>query len=179
VDTFLRDSESISRLTYQWNVGDRLFNDEATRRLYIQRATSGHLRCYSLYASGKPCAFLRGEFVGGVYHYETPGYDPQYSKLSPGLVLLMWAIRDLIEETSCKIFDFGGGGDAVGYKAKFGNTGLNCDDVELGRWSRPYSVAIMAIQEGLNVAKNLANWILGESKIRQRIKHAIRKYGDS
>ena len=179
VETFLRDSETVSRLTYQWNVGDRLCNDAATRRAYIRRATSGHLRCYIAYASGKPSAFLQGEFIDSIYYYETPGYDPQYSKLSPGLVLLMWAIRDLIEETSCEIFDFGPGGNMVDYKSMFGNIALECDDVELGRWSRPYSVVIMMLQEGLNVAKNLAHRILGQSKFRQRIKKAIRKYGDN
>ena len=179
VEAFLRDSETISRLTYQWNVGDRLCNDEATRRLYVRRATSGHLRCYIMYAEGKPCAFLRGELLDDIYYYETPGYDPRYSKLSPGLVLLMWTIRDLIEQTSCKIFDFGLGGDAFGYKSKFGNMCLDIDDVELGRWSRPYSVAIMVMQEGLNVAKNLGSWLLGHGNFRQRFKRAIRKYGES
>ena len=178
VEGFLRDSEAISRLTYQWNVGDRLCNDEATRLLYIRRAMSGHLHCYIMYAQGKPCAFLRGELIDDIYYYETPGYDPQYSKLSPGLVLLMWAIRDLIEQTSCKVFDFGLGGDAFGYKSKFGNIGLECDDIELGRWSRPYAVAIMVVQEGLNAAKSSGNWLLGQSKVRQRFKRAIRKYGD-
>ena len=178
VEVFIRDSEAISRLTYQWNVGDRFCNDEATRRLYIRRAMRGHLRCYIVYASGKPCAFLRGEFLDGTYHYETPGYDPQFSKFSPGLVLLMWVIRDLIEQTNCKIFDFGQGGDTSGYKSKFGNTSYECEEVELGRWSRPYSVVILALQESLNVAKNLANWILGQGKLRQHIKQVIRKYGD-
>jgi Acetyltransferase (GNAT) domain len=91
-------------------------------RLYIHRATNGRLRCYIVYASGTPCAYLRGEFIDDTYYYETPGFDPQYSKLSPGLVLLVWAIRDLIEQTSCKNFDFGHGGDTWGYKSKFGNT---------------------------------------------------------
>jgi hypothetical protein len=178
VEEFLRDSEAISRLTYQWNVGDRLCNDEATRRLYIHRATNGRLRCYIVYASGTPCAFLRGEFIDDTYYYETPGFDPQYSKLSPGLVLLLWAIRDLIEQTSCKNFDFGHGGDTWGYKSKFGNTSYHCREIELGRWRKPYSVVILLLQEALNVAKNLANWFLGQGKLRQRMKKIIRKYGD-
>ena len=178
IEEFLRDGEAISRLTYQWNVGDRLCDDEPTRRLYARRARRGHLRCYIAYNSRRPCAFLRGEFLDGMYYYETPGFDPHYSKLSPGLVLLMWAIRDLIEHTSCKIFDFGSGGDATGYKSKFGNRSFECNDVELGRWSRPYSITIMVLQEGLNLFKNLASASLGEGKFRQYIKRRIRIYGD-
>jgi hypothetical protein len=178
VEPFLRDSEVVSRLTYQWNVGDRLYNDEATRQLYTQRARTGHLRCYIAYASGKPCAFLRGELVGETYYYETPGFDPGYSKFSPGLVLLMWAIRDLIEQTNCKLFDFGAGGDAAGYKSTFGNLSFACRVVEVGSWSNPYSVAIMALQEGLNLSKNILSRLFGQGKLTRRIKKAIRRYGD-
>lgn len=179
VETFLRDAEAISRRTYQWNVGDRLCNDEQTVELYTRRATSGRLRCYIAYESGRPRAFLPGELLEQTFHYETPGYDPQYAKLSPGLVLLMWAIRDLVEHTNCKVFDFGPGGDDTGYKSKFGNLSVDCEEVELGSWRRPYAVGIMLIQEALNLGKNLADPILKRSKIRQRIKKGIRKYGDS
>ena len=178
VEFFLRDAETISRLTYQWNVGDRLYNDEATRLLYAHRARRGRLRCYIAHSAGIPCAFLRGELVDDLYYYETPGFDPQFSKFSPGLVLLMWAIRDLIEQTNCSLFDFGSGGDALGYKSTFGNLSFACSDVEIGRWGKPYSVAIMALQGGLNLAKILANQTLGQGTIRRRAKKAIRKYGD-
>jgi hypothetical protein len=178
IEPFLRDAEAISRLTYQWNVGDRLCDDEATRRLYTHRAQSGRLRCYIAYASGRPCAFLRGELAGATYHYETPGFDPKYSKFSPGLALLMYVIRDLIEQTDCKTFDFGAGGDAIGYKSKLGNFSVDCRDVEMGNWSNPYSVSIFALQEGLNLLKNIANRLFGEYKIGRRLKKAIRRYGD-
>lgn len=179
VEAFLRDAESVSRLTYQWNCGDRLCNDEVTRRLYVERANRGRLRSYIAYASGKPCAFLPGELIDDIFYYETPGYDPQYSKLSPGLVLLMWAVRDLIDQTDCKIFDFGPGGDATDYKSRFGNAAIDCNELELGRWSKPYAVAVMVLQEGLNMAKNVATRVLGQSKLRQQFKKAIRKYGES
>lgn len=178
VERFLSDAETISRATYQWDLGDRVCNDELTRRLYNRRAASDHLRCYILYVSGKPCAFVAGELIDNKFHYEMSGYDPQYAKLSPGTVLLMRVLRDLIEHTRCEILDFGQGGDVQDYKSMFGNVSLACDDVELGRWSSPYSVAVLGLQEGLNVAKNIANWVLGSSRIRQRIKKAIRKYGD-
>ena len=90
----------------------------------------------------------------------------------------MWAIRDLIEQTNCKLFDFGAGGDATGYKSTFGNFSFTCRDVEMGSWSNPYSVAIMALQEGLNLSKNIATWFFGQGNLTRRIKKAIRRYGD-
>ena len=90
----------------------------------------------------------------------------------------MWAIRDLIEQTNCSLFESGSGGDALGYKSTFGILSFACSDVEIGRWGKPYSVAIMALQGGLNLAKDFANQTLGQGTIRRRAKKAIRKYGD-
>jgi Acetyltransferase (GNAT) domain len=179
IESFLRDGEAISRLTYQWNVGQRLCDDEPTRRLYHRLAKEGQLRSYLLYVSGRPAAFARGELVDGTYSYQTPGFDPQYAKLSVGIVLLAWVIRDLIENTSCRIFDFGQGGDEVGYKSRFGNAAVTCRLLELGRWTRPFSLALILLQEGLVAAKNLVSWIIGDGKFRLRLKKAIRRYGDS
>jgi Acetyltransferase (GNAT) domain len=179
IETFLQHGEAISRLTYQWNVGHRLCDNEPTRRLYHRLAKEGQLRCYLLYISGRPAAFARGELVDDTYNYETPGFDPQYSKLSVGLVLLAWVIRDLIENTTCKVFDFGQGGDEIGYKSRFGNTAVTCRILELGRWTRPFSLGLILLQEGLVAAKNLLSWIIGNGKFRLRLKKAIRKYGDT
>ena len=177
IDSFIRDGEAISRLTYQWNVGQRLNSDDATRRLYNHRAINGQLRCYMVYTSGKPVAFARGELVDGTYNYETPGFDPQYSQFSVGLVLLMWVIRDLIENTNCKVFDFGEGGDEGDYKSRFGNVAVRCVSLELGRWTQPKSLVVIILQEGLNAAKNFLSWIIGKNRFRARLKKAIRKYG--
>jgi hypothetical protein len=179
IDRFIRDGEAISRLTYQWNVGQRLNNDDATRRRYNHRARNGSLRCYMVYIAGRPAAFARGELADDIYNFETPGFDPQYSKFSVGLVLLMWVIRDLIENTACKVFDFGVGGDETGYKSRFGNVSVRCVLLELGRWTHPYSLAIVILQQALTAAKNLVSWLLGNNKIRTRLKKAMRKYGES
>ncbi len=73
IDRFLTEGEKISRLTYQWHVGQRLTNDETTRRRYLRLAEAGRLRCYMLSIDGQSIAFLRGELSENLYHYETPG----------------------------------------------------------------------------------------------------------
>jgi hypothetical protein len=180
VEKFLRDGESISRLTYQWNVGERLCNDEATRRRMIQLAERGQFRGYLVYVNGKPCAFAWGETnQHGVFSYHTPGFDPQYRKVSPGTATLMWVIRDLIENTNCKLFDFGMGGDDLGYKSRFGNVSLECVWLQVGLWHRPYSVLIALLDHALNGVKNLANAIVGRSEFWQRLRKSLRQYGDA
>lgn len=175
VDKFLVEGEKISRLTYQWHVGQRLTNDEPTRRRFVRLAEAGQLRCYMLYIDGRPVAFLRGELSDNLYHYETPGYDPEFQKASPGIVILMWVIRDLIENTNCKLFDFGTGGDDSGYKSHYSNVYINCTPLELGRLYRPYSMLLVLLQEGLSLAKNIASAGIGSGSLRQRLRRIVRR----
>ena len=177
VNSFLRDGESISRLTYQWNIGQRLCNDQATRERYHRLAEQGRLRCYIIYVAGAPVAFARGVITDTTYIFETPGFDPAYGKYSIGLVLLTWVIRDLVENTDCRLFDFGEGGDNHDYKSRFGSASAQCAAIELARWLQPYSLVIAILQTGLATAKNVASWMLGEGRLRARLKKAIRQYG--
>src|SRR5262245_7662038 len=57
IDEFLRDGEKISRTTYQWNIGQRLCNDEATRDRFKRLSEREALRCYTLYIERQPVAF--------------------------------------------------------------------------------------------------------------------------
>ena len=54
VDRFLAEGEKISRLTYQWNVGQQLNNDAETRARFRDLADQGRLRCYLLSLDGVP-----------------------------------------------------------------------------------------------------------------------------
>jgi len=176
VDRFLELGEQISRRTYQWHVGQRLENNAQTRARYSRLAEGGRLRCYLLRIGGQPCAFLRGELSDTLYHYETPGFDPQFEAHSPGVVLLMWAIRDLIENTTCKTFDFGTGGDASGYKASYGNHSKECASIEIFKLYSPYSLTLMSLQQGLSVAKKIVASTIGREFLRRRLKGLLRKY---
>jgi CelD/BcsL family acetyltransferase involved in cellulose biosynthesis len=137
-------------------------------------ARSGKLRCYLLHIEGVPCAFVRGTLVDGIYNYETPGYLPEYAKWSPGTVLLMLVIKDLIESAKCKIFDFGAGGDNVGYKSKFGNIAMPSETLLIchRKAMRPALIAIA--QQTLIAVKNLADRNIGNGKLRRKIRSAMR-----
>ena len=174
VDWFLAAGEKISRLTYQWKVGQRLCFDEPTRRTYLANAKAGTLRCYMLMAGEEPIAFVRGNIRDGVYNYETPGYDPGYANVSPGTVLLLRVFEDLINHTECRVFDFGIGGDYVGYKKVLGNRSYECSFLEVGkRWS-PYPMLLFGIQDVLNIAKRSANAILRQGRVKRFLKKSLR-----
>lgn len=176
IDAFLRAGESVSRKTYQWQVGQRLVNDADTQARYRRLARQGRLRCHLLRVNGEPCAFARGEIGGRTFNYETPGFDPSLQKYSPGLVLMMWTIRDLIEHTDCTLFDFGAGGDHFGYKARFGTLAVPCVALQFGRLTRPYSAVLVSAQAVLSWVKDLLSAVIGHGPLRQRLKRRIRVY---
>ena len=178
VEPFLVAAESISRKSYQWNVGQRMINDEPSRQALTRLADRRELRSFLLTLDGVPCAFMRGKLVGGIYEFETAGFDPAFAKASPGAVLLIWAVKELIEHSACTVFDFGQGGDDVGYKARFGNESHECTALQLGARSNPYTWLLFGVQKGLFLTLNAANKLIGNGAFRTRIKRALRKYGE-
>ena len=80
------------------------------------------LLCYLLYLEGQPAAFWMGPFYGQVFYSDFIGFDPAYSKYSPGTVLQAKVVEDLCARQAVGI-DFGPG-DAL-YKARLGT---NCHE---------------------------------------------------
>jgi hypothetical protein len=176
VEFFLRDAEKISRLTYQWKFGQGVHNDENTRQKLMWLAENGILRCYIVYLRGKPCAFGWGKLSYGKFSFQRTGYDPQYRKLSPGTSLMIRMIRDLIENTNCKIFDFRWG-DEDGYKSRLGNVSVGCASVRVAKIYRPYSLLIILLDQTLNLAKNLIGLIIERGPLRKRLRSSRRRHG--
>jgi hypothetical protein len=180
IGRFLRDGEAISRLTYQWDIGERLVDTPEMHEYLSQLIERGQFRGYLAYVDGKPCVFGWGELNGsGIFAFHTPGYDPQFRKLSPGTAQLMWMIRDLIENTDCKVFDFGEGGDDRGYKSRFGNTSFASTRLHIVPWRRPYSLLILALDQSLNFVNNMLSALVGDSAFGRRVRRGLRRYRDA
>jgi hypothetical protein len=82
-------------------------------------AASGLLRAYVLKVRNEPCAYVIGYQFKHIYHYANIGYDAGLSQYSPGNVLLLLVIQDLIEKAGAQFMNFGIT-DAE-YKRVFGN----------------------------------------------------------
>ena len=175
VEGFLRAAEHVSRRTYQWDVGDRLINDDATRAHLCRLAKQGRFRGHLIMVGHRPCAFTFGEVSGQVFNYKTPGYDPRWRRYSPGLVLLALTIRDVIEQTGCDRFDFGPGGDVDGYKARFGNFAIPSYSLQFARVTQPRGVALFAGHAGLSLAKQIVGAFLRNERLRQRMRRMLRR----
>jgi hypothetical protein len=85
-------------------------------------AANGLLRAYLLSVNDEPCAYVLGYQFNGIYHYSDIGYDDSLAKYSPGNVLLLLVIQDLIEVAGAKSMNFGVA-DAE-YKRVFANRHL-------------------------------------------------------
>lgn len=82
-------------------------------------AERGMLRSHLLLVDGNPCAFIVGYLYNGIYHYADLAYDTNHADHSPGTVLLMMVIEDLIRQDQVRYVNFGIT-DAQ-YKRVFGN----------------------------------------------------------
>ncbi|HEY1373658.1 MAG TPA: GNAT family N-acetyltransferase [Candidatus Binatia bacterium] len=127
---FLRDAESIARLSYQWKMGMTTVHmtpENVQRMSYVARG--GKLRSYILYIRGVPAAYCYATIRYGELAYQTVGYDPQFAKLNPGKVLLYKILEDLHENRIVGALDFGRG--ITDYKLLFANADRPLVDVSV------------------------------------------------
>jgi CelD/BcsL family acetyltransferase involved in cellulose biosynthesis len=139
-----------------------------------RKATASHDGGYILRINGQACAFIHGTLNHGVYNYGVPGFLVEYANWSPGKVLLILAIKDLIEKTNCRLFDFGGGGDDVGYKSKLGNVSRPARTILVSHRLAIRPALVSLAQLGLLSAKAIARRIFSSDVLRRRIRRALR-----
>jgi hypothetical protein len=84
-------------------------NDDGERRLLEFFASLGALRCYLMEHGGQPVAFMLGFQWKGHFVPEEMGYDLTYAKYSPGTVLTLRIVEDLIARDTPQYVDFGYG----------------------------------------------------------------------
>jgi Acetyltransferase (GNAT) domain len=174
IDQFLVAGESISRQTYQWHVGQRLQNTPEMRKFLGDLASQGRLRAYLMRVEGAPCAFVWGWVTGERYHYQTPGFLREYHRWSVGTVMMMYAIRDLIEAHACRVFDFGQGGDLEGYKSRFGNVSVSVRGMDVAVWWRVRGVTAIWLQRLLVAIKNAAHSVIKAPEVKRKLRHWLR-----
>lgn len=171
---FLESAHAISQNTWQTQkLGLRVRNDESELRLFTFLATQQALRSYLLSVDGQPAAFLIGTQHKGLFHYEEVGYDRRYSERSPGQVLLLMVLEDLLHSDTPHTFDFGGG-DAD-YKQLFATTTSTSGNIWIvppgtasQSWVRYLSVCrwtdrqLRSIAKRFGLTTRLRQWIRGK-----------------
>ena len=113
LESAISDMEEIASKTDRRLFGDGFFDTPQMRAQMLVAAQMGWLRAYVLYLEEKPAAFWMGNLYDGCLHADHAGYDPVWSRFSPGIFLFLKVLEDLRDE-DINAVDFG-----------WGNTQLN------------------------------------------------------
>ncbi len=120
VAMFLETAAAISKRSWQYSdIGVRVITGAEEHARQAHLADTGLLRSYLLFYGETPCAFLIGYQYADVFSATEVGFDHQLSEASPGTVLFLRVIEDIISERPAGWFNFGTG-DAA-YKSLYSN----------------------------------------------------------
>jgi hypothetical protein len=110
LDRLFRDAEEIAKKTYHRGLGVGFADRVDVRTRLELAAQKGWLRAHLLYIGDRPVAFWIGMLYNGTFVSEYMGYDPEFRRLSPGMVLIMRVIEGFCGQAggdTVKELDFG------------------------------------------------------------------------
>jgi hypothetical protein len=123
IDAFLADVHHVTARSWKSELAEPAPEMAATPQVLREVASAGLLRAYVLRAKGSPAAYALGYRYRDIYHYANIGYDTELASYSPGSVLLLMMIEDLVDNAGVKFMNFGV--TDAGYKRVFGNRHLS------------------------------------------------------
>lgn len=110
VDELAHEVEKVSVLTYQRALGVGFRPETEILESLRVSARHGGLRGCVLYLDQHPCAFFIGKQYKNSFHGNFMGFDPKFSRYSPGLLVLMHCIEECFDPNMrATHFDLGWG----------------------------------------------------------------------
>jgi len=110
VDELARGAEKVSAKTYQRALGVGFQPSVEVLDYLLAMARKNGMRGCVLYVDEQPCAYFIGVQSKDSFHANFMGFDPQFGKYSPGLLVLMHSIEHCFEaEHRATRIDFGWG----------------------------------------------------------------------
>jgi len=166
VTEFCRDSEAVSRLTYQHQLGESLRADRESLARCMLLAENGSLRGYILYVKNEPAAYWLATAFHSTLHLNLTGYNPELKKFEIGTVLLLKLFADHCG-TGIEKVDFGLGGAL--YKERFGDESFTEASVRIYR-ACPRSLFINAFSGGNERVSAGMRALLQKLGVLQKVK---------
>jgi CelD/BcsL family acetyltransferase involved in cellulose biosynthesis len=132
IDEFHALARDLSARTYQERLLDAGLPDGAEALAAMRAlARADRARGWLLFLEGAPIAYLWAPAQGLTLIYAHLGYDPAFADFSPGTVLQLEAMRQLMSEGRFRLFDFTEGEGQ--HKSLFATGGIDCVDLLLVR----------------------------------------------
>jgi CelD/BcsL family acetyltransferase involved in cellulose biosynthesis/aminoglycoside phosphotransferase (APT) family kinase protein len=155
--------------------GETFLADERARAFHVEFAAEAlerqWLRLWSLDVDGETIAAWYGWHIGDRYLYYQAGFDPAWSRHSPGLVLLAHTIRAAIDE-GAREYDMLIGDER--YKARFTTGVRTAETIVITRPIHPAAL-VVAVDVGLRRAiRRLPSEL--HHGIRQKVNPVLRRW---
>ncbi len=161
----------ISRKTYQHHLLNLGFENNPEQLVQLRTAASGGwLRAYVLWINETPAAFNIGYHHDHIFYGYDMGYDPEFSKLQPGVYLLTEVIADLLSN-GIYCLDFHSG-DSL-YKRRLSNTSIEERHYYLIPRGWPGTAYALSLSASNFLSEKIGNW-LDKIGLKSRIKRSIR-----
>jgi hypothetical protein len=176
---FHRMARGISASTYQERLFDQgLPDDEEFLEEMREAAEPGEALGYIIFLGETAIAYLYCGVVSGVVGYNYLGYLPEFSRWSPGTVLLYLVMQELYEKRSYRIFDFTEGGDrgTPSQKQLFSTSSVVCADVY---WFKPTigNSLVVMLQTSFDWVSEEIGSLLERAGVKNRVRKWIRRRG--
>ncbi len=172
VEEFYRHARAVSARTYQERLLDAgLPEGEGALAEMRDLAARGEMRAWLLFLDGRPISYLYAPADGDTLIYAYLGYDPDHAGLSPGTVLQLEAMRELMTEGRFRIFDFTEGEGQ--HKRQFATGSVDCVDLLLLR-PGPGNIAVGLTLTGFDAAVAGAKRVLAALRLTKLARAARR-----
>lgn len=169
---FQREAAAISQHTYQTRLlGVGFRSDAESLQGMVATAERGDARGYLLRDGERAIAFAWCRRKGDSLVYDTVGYLPECTKLSPGSVLLYLILQDVFSTHRYSMLDFGPG--EAEYKSMFGTGQYDFEDVYLLRRTLRHHLLVSTHYRLGNLSSDVGA-MLERRGLKRKIKKLIR-----
>ncbi|MDN5752160.1 MAG: GNAT family N-acetyltransferase [Nitrosospira sp.] len=161
----------VSRKTYQYHLLGLGLENTPQHIAELRAAAAGcWLRAYVLWIGDNPVAFGLGYHDGHTYYGHHVGYDPDISKLQPGIYLHTEVMADLLADGICR-FDFLAGDNL--YKQRMSNRMREERHYYLIPRGWPGTIRARTLVTVNSLSETIGRW-LDKSGLKERIKRLVR-----
>ncbi len=141
-----------------------------------ERANAGTMRGYLLYIRDRPIAYAYATTAGDFLRFRHIGYERDFARLSPGIVLIHEALRSAIDEKRFVLVDFGAG--EAQYKRSLATGSLECATVFVFR-DKVGPLAMALTHQACVGFSDACVSVLDRAGVKERVKNYLRNRATS
>jgi len=172
MEEFYANARRVSAITYQEKLLNAGLPDSASfRKKMLELAERDQVRGYLLYHKEKPVAYLYTPITDEIARCDYLGFDPEYARWSPGVILQWLVLERLLDEQGVRTFDFLEGETAS--KRFFATGSQRCADIHFFKPSLK-NILLVISHSMLDSLSAFLGVVLDRLRLKSRVKELIR-----